>query len=450
VYLHDLMLAAGYDPTRDTWAVNEVGWPSDNTVSTDVIDGAPGARTGFEDFVHGLHDGSSGPPMAGLVFAANPAQLANATSLWQYERKLAAWYSDTPFWEAMQRDVRFWAQETYADARAWGVDGSPAAARAASLNEYFLHATRLATGAARTFLESAYAPLGNATYRTPAPSPDVGPGFGFTAVPVPDMLNFVSTQTYALRLSTPSSFGFAINASKDSNAAWNMQIYQRIAASVRDSQTDPAGACEATGESCAGVVAGAAFPTTWPRFATPPAIVPHVAGIRGDNGWYTGDVTVTWDVVDDETPDTVSSSGCEPVTIAADTTGTTITCSAASSGGSALQSVQIARDATPPTLACAPTPSTLWPPNGKLVPVDVSVSLADATSGADGFELTAAPPDGASGFVLGTPDVSGLLLARRPGKGGDLVYTLTYTARDHAGNSATCDAAVTVPHDERP
>ena len=50
-------------------------------------------------------------------------------------------------------------------------------------------------------------------------------------------------------------------------------------------------------------------------------------------------------------------------------------------------SVTIMRDATPPTITCDPTPASLWPPNGTLVPVGVAVRVSDATSGPSGFEL---------------------------------------------------------------
>src|SRR5215471_19071811 len=110
VKLHDDMLAVGYDPAAgDTWAVNEVGSPSDSTVNTDVFDGVDGARHGFREFVRGLYTGSSGPPLPGLVFAADAAQLAPNVA--DYAQKLAAWYADAPFWEDMQRYVSMWAQE---------------------------------------------------------------------------------------------------------------------------------------------------------------------------------------------------------------------------------------------------------------------------------------------------------------------------------------------------
>jgi hypothetical protein len=453
VMLHDAMVSVGYEPTRDTWAVNEVGTPSDSTVNTDVYAGADRARQNFRDFVRGLYTGSSGPPMAGLVFAADPPQMTS--NIWQYEQGLASWYSDAPFWQDMQQYVRFWAQETYADVRSWGVEGASLTQRASYLNDYYLHGSRLAissgdaTAAARAFFASAYTPIGNAAYRWPAPQ-DGGIGFGSTDVPLTDMLSFVSTQTYALRTSTPAQFGFAISA-KNSNVTWNAAIYARMASSIRDSQDDPLGACTAAGESCDGVVAGAAFPETWREFATPPLIVPEVEGTLGAAGWYVGDVTVSWTVSDVQTP--VTSPRCETTVISADTTGTTLTCTGMSSGGTSSDSVAIRRDATPPTISCDPTPASLWPPNGKLIPVGVAVDISDATSGPAGFELmgTSTSVGDATadivGFDLEKPDRAGLLRAERRGTVSEREYALAYTASDVAGNSTQCVATVVVPHD---
>jgi hypothetical protein len=47
-----------------------------------------------------------------------------------------------------------------------------------------------------------------------------------------------------------------------------------------------------------------------------------------------------------------------------------------------------------------------------------------------------------------TADTTGLLRADRNGDGPGRWYTLTYRAADLAGNTATCVATVTVPHDQ--
>jgi hypothetical protein len=173
--------------------------------------------------------------------------------------------------------------------------------------------------------------------------------------------------------------------------------------------------------------------------------VPHVAGPLGNAGWYTGDVTVEWEVVD---ATILTTSGCEDAAVVSDTVGVTFTCSATSWGGTASASVTVKRDATPPSVTCEPSPAILRPPLGQLVPVEVEVAVTDATSGSAGFVLTAATggdsPDDIAGFDIGTPDVSGRLRAERPGR-GDRRYELVYTGSDTAGNQGTCTASVTVP-----
>ena len=119
-------------------------------------------------------------------------------------------------------------------------------------------------------------------------------------------------------------------------------------------------------------------------------------------------------------------------------------------------------DRTAPTVSCTAKPGKLWPPNHKLVPVTVTVKVQDGASGPSGFTLVSVKsnePDDAPGngdgsttgdirgFDLGTADTAGQLRAERAGKGGGRVYTLTYAARDAAGNERTCTTTVTVPHD---
>jgi hypothetical protein len=61
-------------------------------------------------------------------------------------------------------------------------------------------------------------------------------------------------------------------------------------------------------------------------------------------------VAVSWSVTDDES-DITSESGCAPTTVSADTPGLTLTCSAASAGGTSSHSVTVKRDATAPVVA---------------------------------------------------------------------------------------------------
>jgi len=82
---------------------------------------------------------------------------------------------------------------------------------------------------------------------------------------------------------------------------------------------------------------------------TPPVISANVSGTMGNNGWYTSDVTLTWNVSDSET-EHLRTSGCETVEITTDTAGATYTCSAKSRGGESTKSVTIKRDATLPSV----------------------------------------------------------------------------------------------------
>jgi len=83
-----------------------------------------------------------------------------------------------------------------------------------------------------------------------------------------------------------------------------------------------------------------------------PLIEPVVTGVLGDNGWYVGDVQVSWSVSDPDSPIS-ESTGCNALTLATDTGGAGFTCSATSLGGTASQTVTIKRDATAPVVTAA-------------------------------------------------------------------------------------------------
>lgn len=86
-----------------------------------------------------------------------------------------------------------------------------------------------------------------------------------------------------------------------------------------------------------------------PLDSTAPVITPSVTGPAGNGGWYIGHVNVSWTVLDPESPPTLS--GCDDQTLTTDTASATITCSAASAGGSASESVTISVDQTDPVVA---------------------------------------------------------------------------------------------------
>jgi hypothetical protein len=61
--------------------------------------------------------------------------------------------------------------------------------------------------------------------------------------------------------------------------------------------------------------------------------------------------TLIRSVVEEESPDSLQTTGCDTATISTDTAGTDITCSATSDGGSDSKTVTIKRDATAPTVS---------------------------------------------------------------------------------------------------
>jgi hypothetical protein len=108
---------------------------------------------------------------------------------------------------------------------------------------------------------------------------------------------------------------------------------------------------------------------------TPPAISSAVTGDLGNNGWYVGNVALTWTVADSESPGTLIKTGCVDQSITADQAATTYSCSASSLGGSAGPvNVTIKRDATAPIVA--------YSGNAATYTVDQSVSIACSTDDA--------------------------------------------------------------------
>jgi virginiamycin B lyase len=188
--------------------------------------------------------------------------------------------------------------------------------------------------------------------------------------------------------------------------------------------------------------------------STPPVITPHITGTLG-NGWYTSAVTLSWTVTDPESG-IASSSGCGTTTLAADTPGVTLTCSAINGAGlSASKAITIKIDQTPPVISGMPGPDcSIWPPDHRMIPV-ATVTAADAMSGiaAGSFKVTGTSNEPPSGPQISIVQSAGAytvaLLAERSSDGTGRVYTLRAVASDQAGNTTTMNATCTVPHDQR-
>ncbi|HSE71076.1 MAG TPA: PxKF domain-containing protein [Nocardioidaceae bacterium] len=71
----------------------------------------------------------------------------------------------------------------------------------------------------------------------------------------------------------------------------------------------------------------------------------------GLEGWYRGDVTLTWHVTEPDSPGSLRKTGCTDQVITADQLATEYTCSAGSAGGTTgTVSVSVKRDGTAPTV----------------------------------------------------------------------------------------------------
>jgi hypothetical protein len=259
------MDAAGFDvSTGDSWAVNEL--PS--TVRTN----GGTARQNVRDLVHGLYDGDGGPGVRGIVYVIGVGQ--NGLSFPTYKANIESWLQDAGFWNDMASYVSGFYQEAYGDVRNYAVAGVDSATRAGLLNAFLQHPLALAlapnapptVNAARAYLSSAYGPLANASWGWAS-------AYGWTQVTPDVMADYVSAQTYAMRLAGETHIGFAWNPLNSTNlsaedyASGIAGILARLAGSIHETDAgDPTAACEATG--CSAALEGAAAAPGWNTFST--------------------------------------------------------------------------------------------------------------------------------------------------------------------------------------
>jgi hypothetical protein len=114
-------------------------------------------------------------------------------------------------------------------------------------------------------------------------------------------------------------------------------------------------------------------------------------------------------------------------------------------------------DTTPPTLTLSASPSQLWPPNHKFVPITVTPISTDVCDDDPAIRLVSITSDEAAngqgdgntspdvqGAALGTDDRTFSLRAERSGKGNGRVYTIRYEAEDGSGNVTASTTTATV------
>ena len=157
--------------------------------------------------------------------------------------------------------------------RNYAVAGVDPATRAQLLNAFLQHPLSLAlaanapstVGAARAYLTSAYGPLANASWGWAS-------AYGWTQVTPDVMADYVSSQTYAMRLAGETHIGFAWNPLNSNLSAGDYAsgiagVLARLAGSIHETDSgDPTVACEATG--CSATLDGAATAPGWSTFST--------------------------------------------------------------------------------------------------------------------------------------------------------------------------------------
>ena len=113
------------------------------------------------------------------------------------------------------------------------------------------------------------------------------------------------------------------------------------------------------------------------------------------------------------------------------------------------------QDTLPPTLSVSVSPATLWPPNEKLIPITVTLTVKDDYDPQPEIKLESITAnetlekDDIKEAKIGTDDRSFSLAAKREGSNkAGRIYTITYSATDASGNKATASTSVIVPHDQ--
>lgn len=113
------------------------------------------------------------------------------------------------------------------------------------------------------------------------------------------------------------------------------------------------------------------------------------------------------------------------------------------------------QDATPPVIQkLTASPSFLWPPNHKMIPVKITVAATDGCGPVKSKIVSVTSNEHVNGLGDGntepdwavTGDLTLQLRAERSGGGSGRTYTIGIEAKDESGNAATNQVTVLVPH----
>lgn len=263
------MAAAGYDPARDTWAINEL---------STAVRTKPVSQSRARDAMRGLFTGPQGAVhQQGAVFVVGIGQ--QLVNFGPYKSQLEGWLGNSAWWSAVSPYVAWWAQEAYASCSKECVPGAKVAIRSTHLNEFVEHPARLAFAGpapavpARALFDRAYFPLMTAYWRD-------AKGYGNNRVSLAHMQALTNLEVYAARawaIRNPypdGRIGFAWNehpagATPAQVQALATRLAQSISAAYGDGGTATK-ACSPTGTYawCKASLAGARFNPGWATFAS--------------------------------------------------------------------------------------------------------------------------------------------------------------------------------------
>ncbi len=163
-----------------------------------------------------------------------------------------------------------------------------------------------------------------------------------------------------------------------------------------------------------------------------------------DNGSYDPDLN----------PITITQSPASPYSLGSTMVTLTVTDSFGASNSCTGRVTVV--DATPPSIgSITASPNVLWPPNHKMVPVTVNVSVSDKCNAMPICKITSIssnePEDGLGDGNTApdwevTGDLTVNLRAECSGTGSGRVYTITTTCIDASGNISTGTVSVAVPY----
>jgi hypothetical protein len=208
----------------------------------------------------------------------------------------------------------------------------------------------------------------------------------------------------------------------------------------------------------------------------PPVTTAALSPQPNAGGWNNTNVTVTLNSADNEPGGTGvkeiqwSLTGAQAgastvpgntttVTISAEGT-TTLTYFGTDNAGNieTAKSITVKIDKTPPVITASANPSSLWPPNGRMVNVTVSASITDNLSGVDPNSTIFAVVDKygtvqpSGSLTIGPNGTYSFTVALQAARlGTDLAgrsYAITVAAQDKAGNRSSASTTVVIPHDQ--